>query len=202
VKYVPSDMNPAEVYQLMVSTIMPRPIAWISTVSSEGVSNIAPFSFFNGVTASPATLMFSAVNNRHGVKKDTVRNIEATGEFVVNVVSAEFTEAMVKTSGSFEYGTSEFEACGIPSEPAECVGVPRVQGVPVCFECSLEQIVHVGEGALAANLVIGLIKLVHIRDECLDENGAILSEALQLVGRMGGSSYVSTKDVFDIGRPK
>lgn len=200
-KYVPSDMNPSEVYQLMVSTIMPRPIAWVSTVSSDGVSNVAPFSFFNGVTASPPTLVFSAVNNRHGAKKDTVRNIEATGEFVVNVVSAEFAEAMVRTSGSFEYGTSEFEACGIPSEPSECVKAPRVLGVPVCFECSLEQIVIIGEGALAANLVIGRIQLVHVRDECLDENGTVLSAGLQLIGRMGGSSYVSTKDVFEIERP-
>ena len=119
----------------MVGLITPRPIAWVSSVSPSGVANLAPFSFFNGVAASPPTLLFSAVNRRDGSPKDTVRNVEATGEFVVNVVSHDLRVPMNATSEELPYETSELEACGLVAVASERVRPPRVAGVKAAFEC-------------------------------------------------------------------
>jgi flavin reductase (DIM6/NTAB) family NADH-FMN oxidoreductase RutF len=201
-KIDPAMISPTQVYQLMIGAIVPRPIAWVATQSSAKQDNLAPFSFFNGVTASPPTLLFSAVNNREGVKKDTVRNIEETGEFVVSVVTQSQCELMVRTSRAFEYGVCEFTECGVDKEPSDRVKPYGVKGAPVIFECALERIVVIGEGPLAANLVIGRIILAKIADEVLatPESFLIDSAKLEAVGRMGGDDYVRTQSIFSIGR--
>src|SRR5580698_10883331 len=142
-------MAPREAYQWMVGTILPRPIAWVSTIAPDGKPNLAPFSFFQGVTANPPTLMFVPVNTRDGTKKDTVRNIEQVPEFVVNIVSYALAEKMNATAALLPYGESEFEKFGIASAPSAQVRPPRVAAAPVAFECSLHSIVHIGEGPLA-----------------------------------------------------
>ena len=113
----PEKLSIREMYRYLIGAICPRPIAWVSSISTKGVHNLAPFSFFTGVTANPPTLVFSPVNRRDGSKKDTIRNIEAHPEFVVNVVSFEQAKAMNQTSAEFDYEVSEFEACGLTAIP-------------------------------------------------------------------------------------
>jgi flavin reductase (DIM6/NTAB) family NADH-FMN oxidoreductase RutF len=190
-----------DAYQWMTSTILPRPIAWVSTISPEGTTNLAPFSFFQGITANPPTLMFVPVNNREGHKKDTVRNIELVPEFVVNLVPHALAEAMNKTAALLPYGESEFAAFGIASTPCSKVRPPRVAQAPVAFECSLQQIVNIGTGPLAANVIFGRILVAHIRDEVLAADGFPDAHKLDLVGRLGREDYATTRDTFSIRRP-
>jgi flavin reductase (DIM6/NTAB) family NADH-FMN oxidoreductase RutF len=194
-------MPPREAYQWMVGTILPRPIAWVSTIAPDGRTNLAPFSFFQGVTANPPTLMFVPVNARDGSKKDTVRNIELEPEFVVNLVSHAQAEAMNQTAALLPYGESEFEAFGIASLPSTRVRPPRVAGAPVAFECTLDQILHIGSGSLAANVVFGRIHLAHVADRVLDAEGLPDAARLDLVGRLGGDAYTTTRDTFSMIRP-
>ncbi|MGA2015854.1 MAG: flavin reductase family protein [Opitutaceae bacterium] len=194
-------LSPRDAYQWMVGTILPRPIAWVSTVAPDGRTNLAPFSFFQGVTANPPTLMFVPVNNRDGGKKDTVRNIELVPEFVVNLVPRALAESMNRTSALLPYGESEFEAFGIARAPSSRVRPPRVDGAPVAFECALHQIVHIGEGPLAANVIFGRILAAHVREDVLGPGGLPDAQKLDLVGRMGGEDYATTRDTFSLARP-
>ena len=196
-----SAINARDAYRWMIHTILPRPIAWVSTMSPDGRTNLAPFSFFQGVTANLPTLMFVPVNDRLGSKKDTVRNIELLPEFVVNLVSMELGEAMNQTSATLPYGESEFSRFGIRSTASQRIRPPRVAEAPVAFECSLDRIVQIGEGPLAANVVFGRILFAHIRDDVLGENGLPESSKLKLIGRMGGNSYATTGDTFSMNRP-
>lgn len=186
----------------MTRLILPRPIAWVSTISPEGRTNLAPFSFFQGVTANPPTLMFVPVNDRAGAKKDTLRNIEAVPEFVVNLVTRSQAEAMNRTAATLPHGESEFEAFGIAAAGSARVRPPRVAAAPAAFECVLHQIVPIGEGPLAANVVFGRILTVHVSDGVLGADGLPDAAKLDLVGRMGGSDYATTRDGFSLERPR
>jgi flavin reductase (DIM6/NTAB) family NADH-FMN oxidoreductase RutF len=192
---------PREAYQWMIHTILPRPIAWVSTIAPDGRTNLAPFSFFQGVTSNPPTLMFVPVNDRHGTKKDTVRNIEQVPEFVVNLVSFALGESMNLTSATLPYGESEFEKFGIAATPSNRIRPPRVGAAPVAFECELDRIIAIGEGPLAANVVFGRILIAHIHDEVLAADGMPDAAKLDLIGRMGGASYATTRDAFAMKRP-
>lgn len=194
-------LKPRDAYAWMTSTILPRPIAWVSTLSAEGKTNLAPFSFFQGVTSNPPTLMFVPVNTRDGTKKDTVRNIEATREFVVNVVTFAQAEAMNATAALLPYGESEFEAFGIEAAAATRVRPPRVAHAPVSFECGLHSIVHIGEGPLAANVVFGNILVAHVADDVIGADGRADPGKLDLIGRIGGEGYVRTTERFSLKRP-
>lgn len=194
-------MPPREVYDWMVRTILPRPIAWVSTVSPVGRTNLAPFSFFQGVTSNPPTLMFVPVNTREGAKKDTVRNIEEVREFVVNLVPFALAEKMNATAALLPYGESEFEKFAIAATPSDRVRPPRVAEAPVSFECALDRIVLIGEGPLAANVIFGRILVVHVSDAVLDVTGKADAGKLDLIGRMGGETYTRTTERFDLKRP-
>lgn len=189
-----------EIYGWMISAITPRPIAWVSTISAEGRPNLAPFSFFQGVTSNPPTLLFIPVNNRDGSKKDTVRNIEQVPEFVVNIVPHALAETMNASSAALPYGESEFGMLGIASAPATKVKPPRVAAAPVAFECTLDRIVNVGEGPLAANVVFGRIHLAHVSDAVLGSDGRIDPAKLDTIGRMGGELYCRTTERFALGK--
>jgi flavin reductase (DIM6/NTAB) family NADH-FMN oxidoreductase RutF len=197
---VPDQEDPSLVYSTMIRAITPRPIAWVSTISPAGVANLAPFSYFNGVCSQPAALMFSAVNKPDGSKKDTVVNIESNGQFVVNVVSFSLAEKMSATATEFDYEISEFESVGVETEKSQRIAPPRVANSPVCFECDVMQIVPVGEGPLAANLVIGKILLMDIKDEVLDDRNKIDPDLIDTVGRLGGLGYSRTTERFEIKR--
>src|SRR3954471_12519662 len=136
-----SQLAARDAYAWMVATIMPRPIAWVSTISRDGKTNLAPFSFFQGITANPPTLMFVGANTRDGTKKDSVRNVEEVGEFVVNLVPFALAEPMNQTSASLPHGESEFEAFHIAAKPSTRVRPSRVAAAPVSFECTLDRIV-------------------------------------------------------------
>jgi len=196
-----STLATRDAYQWMISTILPRPIAWVSTISSDGKTNLAPFSFFQGVTANPPTLMFVPVNNRQGIKKDTVRNIEAVPEFVVNLVSHRLAEQMNATAALLPYGESEFEKFGIAAAPSQRIRPPRVAAAPVAFECELYKIMLIGEGPSAANVIFGRILLAHVRDDVLGADGKADAAKLDLIGRLGGEDYTTTREIFSVRRP-
>jgi len=196
-----AQLTTRDAYSWMISTILPRPIAWVSTIAPDGTTNLAPFSFFQGITANPPTLMFVPVNTRDGAKKDTVRNLELVPEFVVNLVSFALAEQMNATAALLPYGESEFEKFGIAIAPSERVRPPRVAAAPVAFECALDRIVHIGEGPLAANVVFGRILLAHVADTALTPEGKADPAKLDLIGRLGGESYTRTTERFAIKRP-
>jgi flavin reductase (DIM6/NTAB) family NADH-FMN oxidoreductase RutF len=196
-----SALPPREAYQWMTTLIMPRPIAWVSTISAEGKPNLAPFSFFQGITANPPTLMFVPVNTRDGAKKDTLRNIEQVPEFVVNIVSRPLTETMNSTAALLPYGESEFEHFNVESTPSTKVRPARVAAAPAAFECVLDQIVHIGTGPIAANVVFGRIVAVHVKDDVVAADGFADAEKLDLVGRLGREAYTMTRETFSLKRP-
>ncbi|HZK80132.1 MAG TPA: flavin reductase family protein [Humisphaera sp.] len=197
----PATTSIRDFYRHMISCITPRPIAWVSTISPRNVPNLAPFSFFNGVGANPPAVVFSPTNRRDGSPKDTLINVEKSGQFVVNVVSESVAKLMNDTSAEIDYEVSEFELCGLTPIPASRVKPPMVKEAMVQMECELIEIVHVGRGPLAANIVIGRIVMMHVNESVLDANGQIDPDKLATVGRMGGMSYCRTKDRFELERP-
>ncbi len=196
-----STLDPRHAYQWMISMIVPRPIAWVSSVGPQGQVNLAPFSFFNGITSRPPTLMFVPVTKADGTPKDTLRNVEATREFVVNLVSADLAEQMNSTAALLPYGESEFDAFGVATAVCDRVKPPRVAAAPVALECELDRIVRVGDEPGVAHCVFGRILCAHISNEVLDTNGRIDPGRLDLIGRMGGDGYCTTRDRFTVERP-
>jgi flavin reductase (DIM6/NTAB) family NADH-FMN oxidoreductase RutF len=188
-------------YLLMIATILPRPIAWVGTVSPDGTPNLAPFSFFTGICANPMTVCFAPVNDRHGKKKDTLINIELTKQFTVNIVNEQNAEKMNATSAPFPYGVNEFEKCGVTAIPSAKIKPFRVKESPVSYECELDQIVRIGEGPLAGNLVIGRVVVFHCADDVYN-NGKIKHQSIHAIGRMEGAWYSRTNDAFELPRPE
>jgi flavin reductase (DIM6/NTAB) family NADH-FMN oxidoreductase RutF len=202
-RFDPLEEGKKATYFKMIECIVPRPIAWVSTLSEDGVANIAPFSFFTGVTSSPPTLLFCAGNKRGGVPKDTPTNIIATGEFVVNVVPAHMVEPMVQTSASYDAGVDEFQAAGVTAIPSEIVKVPRVAESPIAFECSLHSVQDIEDGGrVTSRIVVGRIHLIHISDEIIEADGTISLDKFKVVSRLGGQSYGLVGERFDVPRPK
>jgi flavin reductase (DIM6/NTAB) family NADH-FMN oxidoreductase RutF len=194
-------LTPRESYPWIINAINPRPIAWVATISAAGKTNLAPFSFFQGVCANPPTLLFTGANDRTGRKKDSVVNVEQVPEFVVNVVPYALREVMNQTSAPLPHGESEFEKFNIATTPSLKVRPPRVAASPVAFECKLDRIIRVGEGPLAANVVFGTILCVHVSDAVLGADGQLDPHKLDTIGRMGGDYYSRTTELFTIKRP-
>lgn len=197
----PQTLGTRDMYEWMITTIIPRPIAWVSTISPDGVTNLAPFSFFQGVCARPPTLLFCPANDRRGNPKDTLRNIRETREFVVNLVSSAQVEAMNATSATLPYGESEFARFGVDPVPSRRVRPPRVSGSPVAFECELDRIIDVGEGPVAGHVVLGRIVQFHVDDAVLGSDGKPDPERLGLVGRLGRDEYAELGSRFRLSRP-
>lgn len=197
----PEKSTPRDVYRVLIACITPRPIAWVSTISPKGTPNLAPFSFFNGVGANPPTVLFCPVNHRDGSKKDSLVNVAATKEFVVNVVPFALARPMNDTSAELPYEVNEFETAGLTAVPSLKVKPPRVKDSPLHIECVLHQIVTVGEGALGANIVIGRIVCIEVADHVLGADGQIDPRKLDTIGRMGGQMYARTTDLFELPRP-
>ncbi|WP_313088792.1 flavin reductase family protein [Pseudomonas sp.] len=195
-----SNLSPVEAYRWLASTITPRPIAWVSTRSAAGVSNLAPFSFFQVISSNPATLLIN-VGLKDGALKDTARNAHDSGELVVQLVSAAQAEAMNASAAALAHGVSEFEHCGIASEPSSRVQAPRVAGAPVAFECRVAQILPYPPQSPNCELIFAEVLVAHIDDRVLDSDGRIDAARLDLVGRLGGSHYSFTRDRFQLQRP-
>jgi flavin reductase (DIM6/NTAB) family NADH-FMN oxidoreductase RutF len=191
------------IYKLMTGAIVPRPIGWISTVDADGIPNLAPYSFFNAVCSNPPTLLFCpAIRAKDHQRKDTLKNVIATREFVVNIVTEALAEAMNLTSGVYAADVNEFEVAGLTAAPSAAVKPPRVAESPVHFECKLDQIVTIGETPGGASIVIGRIVHIHVADEVLIPPDKIDVRKLQAVGRLSGTTYSRTNDFFDLRRPE
>ena len=206
VAFDPAEHEPGNLYKLMVGTIVPRPIAWVSTVDANGVRNLAPFSFFTGVCANPPVIAFCPVNRGNPapgmpLRKDTLRNIHETGEFVVNIVPERLAAQMNVTSADVPADVDEFELAGLTALPGVIVGAPRVAEAPVHMECNLLQVVEVSPGPLGGNIVLGQVVRFHVRHDLL-KNYRIDPDKLDAVGRMAGATYSRTRDRFELERPK
>jgi len=207
---IPSQLAHREIYNILISAVAPRPIAWVSSLSASGQPNLAPFSFFNAVCAKPPLLAFapamrapkkSEAAAAAGQPKDTLRNIRETKEFVINVVTYKLAEAMNLTSGDYDASISEFEVAKLASAPSKLVRPRRVAESPVSFECKLHQILDFNPGPEGGSLVIGEIVSIHVDDRHLKE-GRLDRNSLDLIGRMGGIQYTRTTERFEIVRPK
>lgn len=199
----PSLMEWKEAYRLVTGSVLPRPIAFVSTISADGIPNLAPFSFFTVVAAEPLTLAFCPMRRgEDGGKKDTLVNIEETGEFVINIVSEPFLRQMNEASASFPPEVDEFEQTGLTPLACAIVRAPRVGEAQVAYECKLHQIVEVGGAKPGAGaLVLGTVERIHVSYEVLNDNRIDLN-ALQPVGRLGGAEYVRCTDRFTMVRPR
>lgn len=197
----PEQLPWRDAYKLLVGSILPRPIAFVTSLDKNGVINAAPFSFFTAICADPMLICFSPMRRgTDGMKKDTLANIEATKEFVINVVSEEFVEQMNICAGEFPPETDELEIAGLSKSDSTKVKVPRVKDAKVHLECMLEQVLHFGDHKGAGSLVIGKVVHVHIADD-LYENGRIHTEKLNPVGRLAGQMYTRPlADVFELIR--
>jgi flavin reductase (DIM6/NTAB) family NADH-FMN oxidoreductase RutF len=198
----PSEHDYRDIYKLMIGAIVPRPIAFVSTISPNGIRNLAPFSFFTGISANPPVICFCPmIRGSDGGRKDTLRNIEAVKEFVVNIVSEEFAEQMNACSAEFPPDVDEFEVSGLTPVASDLVKPPRVKESHINMECRLVQIVDVSARPLGGSLVIGEVLRFHV-DDSLFDNYKLDPDKLQAIGRMGGAAYTRTTDRFDMIRPK
>lgn len=187
-------------YKLLIGAVVPRPIAWVSTMDAAGNLNVAPFSFFNAVCSNPMTLLFCVgVADAGGGKKDTLRNIEAVPEFVINMTNEETATAMNLTATPLPPTQSEFAWAGLTPAPSTTLRVPRVAEAPIAFECRLQRIVTISDQPGGGSVVFGEVQCIHVRDD-LYANGRILLEPYQPIGRIGGNGYVRVTDTFEMGR--
>lgn len=198
----PRSLTPATVYQHLIRLILPRPIAWVSTLSPSCIPNLAPFSFFTGVGSVPPTLAFCPANRRDGRPKDTLANILAQGEFVVNLVPFALASQMNQSAAELEPDHSEFLHAGLETEPSTKVHPPRVRRSPASLECRLLHHLPLGTGPGGANLVVGEIVHMHLDPDILDDRGLPDPARLDLVGRLGGQLYCRTADNFELPRPE
>ena len=197
----PAGDDAVDVYRALTGIVTPRPIAWVSTIDREGRVNLAPFSFFNVFGSAPPVVVFSPTLRRDGSKKDTLLNIEETGEFVVNAAVEATVEALNLSAAEIPRGVSEVELAGLEVTPSERVKPPRIVVSPAHLECRLIRVIRIGERPLSANLVIGEVVLIHIDDAILDPDGLIDPRKIKTVGRLNGDFYTRTRDLFELRRP-
>ena len=204
--FTPAECQQRQVYKLMTGIIMPRPIALVSTMSLEGVANLAPFSFFCGVGSVPPTVLFCpslrpADSADAGKRKDTLRNVEETGEFVINVVSDAISAAANAASAEVPPEVSEFPLSGLTPVPSEAVRPARVAESPAQMECKLVQVIYTGHAPGSGVIVLGEVVRFHVREE-LVEDFRVDPAGLDAVGRMAGNIWVRTRDRIELIRPK
>jgi flavin reductase (DIM6/NTAB) family NADH-FMN oxidoreductase RutF len=185
----PSELDRRAAYRLLTSIIIPRPIAWVGSSSLEGVDNLAPFSFFNGVSTHPPVVSISVARGRGGTLKDTTRNILETGAFSVSVVDIDRIEAMHHTSGGYRGDLSEFERVGVEAVECERIRAPRVAVAPASLECTLNRAIDLD----TTHLILGDVVAIHVRQELMTD-GALDPKAISVVARLGGA-YATLGDV-------
>src|SRR5215475_11817484 len=187
------------IYKLLIGCVVPRPIAWVSSLSEDGVPNLAPFSFFMAVCNDPPTVAFAS-GRRAGNKKDTVRNIEYTQDFVVNLADDALAEQMNQSSAEYPPEVDEFAVTGLTAAASVKVKAPRVAEALISMECRVVQILPVGHGP--HTLVLGAIVQFHIRDDLYNpQTGRIDMYNLHPVGRLAGELYTHVHDIFEMKRP-
>ncbi len=201
----PAQQATRDIYKLMTGIIVPRPIALVSTIDRTGAANVAPFSFFSGVGSTPPTLLFCPVLRTDSAtlpaRKDSLRNVEETGEFVVNVVSEALAAAANATAAEVPPEVDEFELAGLTPIPSEIVKPPRVAESPAQMECKLLQVIYTAKRPGGGVIVLGEIVRFHIREDLFD-NFRVDPAGLAAVGRMAGNTWVRTRDRIDLARPQ
>ncbi|MBB4078529.1 flavin reductase (DIM6/NTAB) family NADH-FMN oxidoreductase RutF [Lewinella aquimaris] len=200
----PNELSTQALYGYLSTAVAPRPIAFASTVDAEGRVNLSPFSYFNVFSTVPPILVFSPIRRgRDGSAKDTLNNVLAVPEVVINIVNHPMVEQMSLTSTEYATGVNEFVKGGFTPLPSEAVRPPRVAESPVSFECTVDRVIALGEGGGAGNLVIARVVRIHIDDTMLDAAGALDTRKLNLVARMGGNDYchASPASLFEIPKP-
>jgi len=205
---ISSEIPHDELYGILLNSIGPRPIAWVSTLSASGQPNLAPFSFFNALCVDPPLLGFAPGLRQpkqsdvsHGVPKDTLRNIRETKEFVVNVVTYDLLRPMNVTSGDYDPSVNEFDLAKVTPLPSSLVRPARVAESPVSFECTLHRILDFSPAPTSSSLVIGEIIAIHLDDAHI-KDGRLDRNSLDLIGRMGGIQYTRTTQRVELARPK
>lgn len=194
-----SNLTPAENYKFLIGGILPRPIAWVSSISNEGLVNLAPFSFFTVASANPPILCFNPMYDADAKAKDTLRNIREQGEFVVNTVSATHLEVMNKSCHQVPPEVDEFSYANIQKSESHFVKPPRVADAVVSYECRLNQIVDLGDQPLSGHLILGDVLAVHVADKAWVED-KIDSSQLDAIARMSGDDYSLTRDKVQLER--
>jgi flavin reductase (DIM6/NTAB) family NADH-FMN oxidoreductase RutF len=194
----PASLEARQRYRLLISTVAPRPIAWVSTRSRDGSFNLAPFSFFQALCGTPPLVMTS-VGRRKGAPKDTLRNIQETGEYVINLVPETLAEKMNLTAGEYGPEVDEFAVAGLTPLASDLVGAPRVAESPVNLEARLSQIVPL-EGS-EYSLIVGQIVRWHIADDLLAPDGLIDIARIRPIARLARDEYVKFGEVFEMTRP-
>ena len=192
----PQALSTADMYRFMISAVVPRPIAFVSTRAADGSTNLAPFSYFTAISSAPPLVGIS-ISVREGDPKDTLRNIRETGEWVINVVSEPLLAAMVRTAGEWPLGTSEFDVSGLTAVPAQRVRAPRVLESPLHLECRLHSEIPLGNGVF----VVGEVVLASA-DDAVVVDGRIDATLLAPVGRLGGEFYAPLREVAKVPRPR
>ena len=208
----PADSQARQVYKLMTGIIVPRPVALVSTLDRNGVPNLAPFSFFTGVGSNPPTVLFCPVVRSAAVgsadadglpdlRKDTLRNVEETGEFVINVVSEAISDAANATAAEVPPDVDEFVLSGLTPRASEVVRAARVAESPAQMECKLLQVIYTSREPGAGVIVLGEIVRFHVLESLVDDF-RVDPDGLDAVGRMAGNTWVRTRDRIELVRPK
>jgi flavin reductase (DIM6/NTAB) family NADH-FMN oxidoreductase RutF len=188
-----------DVYKILIGSVVPRPIGFISSISETGERNLAPFSFFNAVCGDPPMVFFSTSNREP--RKDTYMNVRATGEFVVNIVGEEIAEKMNLASGDYPHGADEFAIAGLTPVASDLVRPPRVKESQVNMECRVVHMIDLSDRPAGATMFVGEVIRFHV-DDALVNNFRVDASRLQAIGRMGGNDYSRTRDRFEMIRPK
>jgi flavin reductase (DIM6/NTAB) family NADH-FMN oxidoreductase RutF len=196
----PNHIEATQIYQLMVGSITPRPIAWISTLSDTGVLNLAPYSFFTVASCNPPVLTVTQVNPRDRAAKDTLTNLRATKECVVNIVSEELAELMNASCGDYAPDISEFAVLDIESAPSQQVNVAGVKAAKVRFECTLRELVSISSLPMGGHMMLLDVVNIFVNESVLVE-GQIAPHLLNTIGKLGGNLYSTTHERFEMARP-
>lgn len=198
----PAELSMGDAHRLLLHCVSPRPIAFVSTVSSDGRANLAPFSYFMAGGANPPSVAISPLTGRDGSPKDTLRNIQETGEYVINVVTYAMRERMNTASAEFPYGVDEWREAGFSSVPGTRVKPCRVADSPLAIECRLHEVVRHGEGPLSANYVIGEVVYFHVAKSVMPDD-TLDPRLVDYISRLGGEWYgrCTPESLFEMGRP-
>jgi flavin reductase (DIM6/NTAB) family NADH-FMN oxidoreductase RutF len=199
-KIDPANLDLKSAHDLLVSAVLPRPIAFVSTIGRDGVYNLAPFSYFTVLSSKPAVVGVGIGRKRDGQKKDTLVNVEFARDFVINMVTESLAKAMNQASGEYPSQVDEFREVGLTPARSDLVRSPRVVESPVNMECRLMQILEFGEAPRTSSFVIGEIVRIHIQDEIWIQR-VIKAHKLAAIGRLGEDFYCRTMDIFEMKRP-
>ena len=201
---IPNEIGIKAISNFLTSAIVPRPVAFVSTVNQNGQPNLSPFSFFNAFSSDPPILIFSAAKSAlTGKQKDTYHNVKANAECVIHIANCAMVEQLSVTSGAYPEDVNEFIKGGFTEEKSTMVKPPRIKNAPIAFECKVNQVIELGDKGGAGNLVICEIVMIHVDKNLLDENGNVIAEKLDPIARLGYNNYVrfTKEDIFETPKP-